>query len=69
MDHDLCSVILVFMQPTNMLLRNDKKSLILTDLGSATVARTTISSRQEAIAIQERCAETCTAPYRSCDLL
>ena len=56
-------------QPTNLLLSDNKQSLILTDLGSATVARTTITSRQEAIAIQEQCAQTCTAPYRSCDVL
>lgn len=54
--------------PTNLLLSNDKQGLILVDLGSATVARTTISTRQEAIAIQEHCAQTCTAPYRAPEL-
>jgi len=52
-----------------MLLSNNKQSLILTDLGSATVARLNITTRQEAIAIQELCAQTCTAPYRSSNIL
>lgn len=52
-----------------MMLDNQRENLILTDLGSAAVARVTVSSRQEAIALQEMCAQTCTAPYRSGDPL
>lgn len=63
--HDPChNYILLLVQPTNLLLSNNKQSLILTDMGSAVVARTTISNRQEAIALQEQCAQTCTAAYR-----
>ena len=52
-----------------MMLDDQQENLILTDLGSAAVATVTVSSRQEAIALQEICAQTCTAPYRSGDPL
>lgn len=38
------------------------------DLGSVTQARVNITSRREALQLQELCAETCTAPYRPPEL-
>jgi serine/threonine kinase 16 len=55
-------------KPGNMLLTEDKEELVLMDLGSVASGHVTISSRQEAIALQDHCAQTCTAMYRAPEL-
>ena len=54
-------------QPANVLL-GDHNNAVLMDLGSVTLARLQIKSRREAVALQELCAETVTAPFRAPEL-
>ena len=51
------------MQPANVLV-DDNGSSVLMDLGSVAPARVRITSRREAVALQDLCAETATAPFR-----
>lgn len=74
----LCEAILAFhsldpplahrdIKPHNLLIGPDV-TVVLMDLGSVSEARCTISSRREALALQERCAQECTAAYRAPEL-
>lgn len=74
----LCDAILAFhsldpplahrdIKPHNLLIGPDN-SVILMDLGSVSKARCTIRSRREALELQEKCAQECTAPYRAPEL-
>ncbi|KAJ3025397.1 UNVERIFIED_CONTAM: Serine/threonine-protein kinase 16 [Siphonaria sp. JEL0065] len=57
------------LKPANILLSlppNEKA--ILMDLGSVTPARVRLTTRREAVALQELCAETVTAPFRAPEL-
>eukprot|EP00501_MAST-03F_sp_TOSAG23-6_P000266 GSMAST32.ASY1.ANO1.272.1 assembled CDS len=62
-------------KPSNILLRNDKKSSIenadlavLMDFGSAAPRWVSIKTANQARLIEERCAEKCTLPFRSPEL-
>ncbi|OAJ39038.1 hypothetical protein BDEG_22915 [Batrachochytrium dendrobatidis JEL423] len=55
------------LKPANVLL-GDHNNAVLMDLGSVTLARLQIKSRREAVALQELCAETVTAPFRAPEL-
>ncbi|KAJ3260965.1 Serine/threonine-protein kinase 16 [Boothiomyces macroporosus] len=55
------------LKPANILI-GDNHKCILMDLGSVSLARVKISSRKEAVALQEHCAETVTAPFRAPEL-
>jgi serine/threonine kinase 16 len=55
------------LKPANILL-NDHGNAVLMDLGSVSVANVMIQSRRDAIALQEYCAETVTAPFRAPEL-
>ncbi|CAH3149019.1 unnamed protein product [Porites evermanni] len=74
----LCDAILAFhsldpplahrdIKPHNLLIDADN-SVVLMDLGSVSQARCTITSRREALALQEKCAQECTAAYRAPEL-
>lgn len=74
----LCEAILAFhsldpplahrdIKPHNLLIGPDT-TVVLMDLGSVSKARCTIASRREALALQERCAQECTATYRAPEL-
>ncbi|KAK3734278.1 hypothetical protein QZH41_015128, partial [Actinostola sp. cb2023] len=54
-------------KPHNLLLAPNC-TLIVFDLGSVTKARCSITSRREALALQEICAQQCTAAYRAPEL-
>ncbi|KAJ3417470.1 Serine/threonine-protein kinase 16 [Chytridiales sp. JEL 0842] len=59
------------LKPANILLNDshtNTPTAILMDLGSVSPARVQISSRREAMALQELCAETVTAPFRAPEL-
>eukprot|EP01134_Creolimax_fragrantissima_P004060 CFRG4060T1 len=56
------------LKPANVAYRGPDKEVALMDLGSASLANVNISSRKEAIALQEACAEHCTAPFRAPEL-
>lgn len=55
-------------KPHNLLLTEEEQGVVLMDLGSVAGARKQISSRAEALAMQEQCAQLCTAPYRAPEL-
>ncbi|KAI8818899.1 kinase-like domain-containing protein [Fimicolochytrium jonesii] len=55
------------LKPANILINTDGRAVLM-DLGSVAVARVTLTSRKEAIALQEECAETATAPFRAPEL-
>ncbi|KAI8611056.1 kinase-like domain-containing protein [Chytriomyces sp. MP71] len=57
------------LKPANILLElgSDRKAILM-DLGSVAPARVNINSRREAVALQELCAETVTAPFRAPEL-
>nr|KAJ3422889.1 Serine/threonine-protein kinase 16 [Polyrhizophydium stewartii] len=55
------------LKPANILL-DDSGRAVLMDLGSVALARVRISSRREAVALQELAAETVTAPFRAPEL-
>lgn len=74
----LCEAILAFhsldpplahrdIKPHNLLIGPDM-TVVLMDLGSVSRARCVITSRREALALQERCAQECTAAYRAPEL-
>lgn len=72
----LCESVLAFHQcslahrdikPHNLLVLS-KTSVILMDLGSVDQADHVIKSRQEALVLQEKCAQECTAAYRAPEL-
>ena len=56
------------LKPANVLMTADHEQAVLIDLGSVTSARMKLNSRKEALALQELCAETCTAPFRAPEL-
>eukprot|EP00842_Homolaphlyctis_polyrhiza_P003005 jgi/Hompol1/3705/HPOL_000840-RA len=75
---DVCKGLLAFhtrepplafrdLKPANILLDGGGRAVLM-DLGSVTHARVRITSRREAVALQELCAETVTAPYRAPEL-
>ncbi|XP_064390546.1 probable serine/threonine-protein kinase DDB_G0291350 [Halichondria panicea] len=55
-------------KPGNLLLSHTGKELVVMDLGSTAPAQCVISNRREALALQEHCAQTCTAHYRAPEL-
>ena len=55
-------------KPHNLLLADDLQNVVLMDLGSVAGARKHVSSRTEALDLQEQCAQFCTAPYRAPEL-
>lgn len=55
------------LKPANVLI-DDRGEAVLMDLGSVDVARRNIQDRKEAMALQEYCAETCSAPFRPAEL-
>ena len=50
------------------MMLTDSDHMLLADLGSVAEARVTISSRKEAVALQELAAVNCTSPYRAPEL-
>jgi len=55
-------------KPGNIMLADDSITPILMDLGSLAPAPTPVTSRAQAIAVQEDAAEHCTMPYRAPEL-
>lgn len=55
-------------KPHNLLLKPSGIEVVLMDLGSVARARVEIKSRRNALALQEECAQTCTAVYRAPEL-
>ncbi|KND03802.1 NAK/MPSK protein kinase [Spizellomyces punctatus DAOM BR117] len=55
------------LKPANILISAEGHGVLM-DLGSVSEARVKISSRREALALQELCAETATAPFRAPEL-
>ncbi|KAJ3210437.1 Serine/threonine-protein kinase 16 [Dinochytrium kinnereticum] len=55
------------LKPANILL-NEEGQAVLMDLGSVTESNVTISSRKDALVLQDLCAETVTAPFRAPEL-
>ena len=55
-------------KPGNVIIADDGTTPILMDFGSLTPAPTSITSRQQAIAVQDHAAETSTMPYRAPEL-
>ena len=47
---------------------DDKNRIVITDLGSVSKARVTVTSRKEALALQELAAVQSTSPYRAPEL-
>ncbi|KAJ3230470.1 Serine/threonine-protein kinase 16 [Chytriomyces hyalinus] len=57
------------LKPANVLLQiGELNHAILMDLGSVAPARIKLTSRRDAVALQELCAETVTAPFRAPEL-
>ena len=56
------------LKPANVLITEQDEAM-LSDLGSVDLARVKFSSRHEALALQDLCAETCSAPFRAPELL
>ena len=54
-------------KPANVLLDQDDKPVLM-DFGSVTEARKRITSRTEALLLQEDCAQNCSMPYRAPEL-
>ena len=50
------------------MMLTDSDHVLLADLGSVSEARVSISSRKEAVALQELAAVNCTSPYRAPEL-
>ncbi|KAJ3113875.1 Serine/threonine-protein kinase 16 [Phlyctochytrium bullatum] len=55
------------LKPANILL-SDTNRAVLTDLGSVAEARVPLTTRAEALRLQDLCAETVTAPFRAPEL-
>ncbi|KAI8847035.1 kinase-like domain-containing protein [Chytridium lagenaria] len=55
------------LKPANILI-NDDGQAVLMDLGSVTEANVNLSTRKDALALQDLCAETVTAPFRAPEL-
>lgn len=55
------------LKPANILIGNDNEAVLM-DLGSVAVARVTLQSRREALALYDFCAETVTASFRAPEL-
>ncbi|KAI8804915.1 kinase-like domain-containing protein [Cladochytrium replicatum] len=75
---DICKGLLAFhtqnpplafrdLKPANVIVADDGRAILM-DLGSVAPARITVTSRREAVAIQDTAAETVTAPFRSPEL-
>eukprot|EP00795_Rhopilema_esculentum_P000061 gene61-9670_t len=54
-------------KPHNLLLREDG-TVCLMDMGSVSEARVEVRSRSESLALEEKCAQECTAAYRAPEL-
>eukprot|EP00322_Chrysochromulina_rotalis_P002584 CAMPEP_0115834128 /NCGR_PEP_ID=MMETSP0287-20121206/3525_1 /TAXON_ID=412157 /ORGANISM="Chrysochromulina rotalis, Strain UIO044" /LENGTH=290 /DNA_ID=CAMNT_0003287557 /DNA_START=85 /DNA_END=957 /DNA_ORIENTATION=+ len=54
-------------KPANVLIGEDGEPVLM-DFGSVTTARKTITSRTEALLLQEDCAQNCSMPYRAPEL-
>merc|ERR1712023_82455 len=54
-------------KPANVLLDDNDKPVLM-DFGSVTEARKTITSRTDALLLQEDCAQNCSMPYRAPEL-
>jgi len=74
----LCEAVLAFhthdppyahrdIKPHNLLLKLDG-SICLMDMGSVAQARVSIQSRSDAISLEDKCAQECTAAYRAPEL-
>lgn len=55
-------------KPANIMLSGSANTPILMDLGSCTRARLTLSTRKDALELQDLAAEHCTLPYRAPEL-
>ncbi|KAI8919353.1 kinase-like domain-containing protein [Powellomyces hirtus] len=75
---DICAGLMAFhsydpplafrdLKPANVLIGTDGRAVLM-DLGSVAPARVSITSRREALELQELCAETATAPFRAPEL-
>jgi len=75
---ELCKAVFVFhactpplahrdIKPGNLML-NANNMIVLTDLGSVSEASLTVTSRKQAIAVQEQAAVQCTSSYRAPEL-
>lgn len=73
---DICRGLIAFhtknlsfrdLKPANCLIDGAGRAVLM-DLGSVSTARLAINSRKEALALQELCAESCTAPFRAPEL-
>jgi serine/threonine kinase 16 len=58
---------MTYRKPENVLLLRDARA-VLTDFGSASIARVAPKSRKEALALQEWCEETCSVSPTDCSL-
>eukprot|EP00112_Aurelia_sp_Birch-Aquarium-sp1_P018967 Seg4602.1 transcript_id=Seg4602.1/GoldUCD/mRNA.D3Y31 product="Serine/threonine-protein kinase 16" protein_id=Seg4602.1/GoldUCD/D3Y31 len=78
MFRSLCDAVLTFhshdppyahrdIKPHNLLLREDGL-VCLMDMGSVAEARVNINSRSEAMSLEDRCAQECTAAFRAPEL-
>lgn len=74
----LCDAVLAFhshqpayahrdIKPHNLLIKEDG-SICLMDMGSVAEARVTIRSRSEALSLEDKCAQECTAAFRAPEL-
>ncbi|XP_065185561.1 serine/threonine-protein kinase 16-like [Sycon ciliatum] len=55
-------------KPHNLLLQANRADTVLMDLGSVAQGRVDVRTRQQALTLQETCAQTCTASYRAPEL-
>ncbi|KAJ3305038.1 Serine/threonine-protein kinase 16 [Kappamyces sp. JEL0829] len=55
------------LKPANVLIGDHQRGILM-DLGSVSAAQVRIKNRKDSLALQEHCAQTCTAPYRAPEL-